>query len=90
MSEAIGTISRDDEDLVKVALLTFEPTGSPGGPIRYKGSFILSEGMPWPVPGELFTLTTADGRSGQILVERVSTGRHEDTLVFFCTSGPFA
>jgi hypothetical protein len=90
MSEAIGSISRDHKSFAKVALLTFEPTGSPGDPDRYKGSFILSEGMPWPTAGQSFALTTADGRSGQIRVERVSTGPHQDTLVFFRTSGPFA
>ncbi len=89
MSEAIGRISGDDKSLAKVALLTFEPAGSPGNPGRYKGSFILSEGTPWPTAGQSFTLATADGRSGQILVERVSTGPHQDTLVFFRTSGPF-
>jgi hypothetical protein len=89
MSEAIGRISRGDKDFATVALLTFEPTGSPGDPIGYKGSFILSEGTPWPAAGESFTLTTAES-SGQIVVERISTGPHQDTLVFFRTSGRFA
>jgi hypothetical protein len=90
MSEAIGSISRGDQSFAKVALLTFEPAGSPAGPIRYKGSFILSEGTPRPAAGQSFTLATADGRSGEIVVERVSTGPHQDTLVFFRTNGPFA
>jgi hypothetical protein len=90
MSEAIGSISREDKSFAKVALLTFEATGSPGDLIRYKGSFILSQGTPRPTAGQSFTLATADGRSGEILVERVSTGPHQDTLVFFRTSGPFA
>jgi hypothetical protein len=90
MTEAIGRISRGSKDFATVALLTFEPTGPPGDPIRYKGSFIVSEGTPWPAAGEAFTLATADGHSGQIVVERVSTGPHQDTLVFFRTNGPFA
>ena len=89
MSEAVAKIRRGDTDFATVALLTFEPTGFSGDPIGYKGSFILSEGTPWPSVGELFTLATADGRFGQIRVERVSTGPHQDTLVFFRTSGPF-
>jgi hypothetical protein len=89
MSEAIGRISGDDKSFAKIALLTFEPAGTPGDRDRYKGSFILSGGMPWPTAGQSFTLATADGRSGQILVERVSTGPRQDTLVFFRTSGPF-
>ena len=89
MSAAIGKISGDDQSFAKIALLTFELAGTPGDRDRYKGSFILSEGTPWPTAGQSFTLATADGRSGQILVERVSTGPHQDTLVFFRTSGPF-
>jgi hypothetical protein len=68
MSDAIGRISSDDKSFAKVALLTFEPTGSSSDPDRYKGSFILSEGTPSPTAGQSFTLATADGRSGQIFV----------------------
>ena len=89
MSEAIGRISGDDQSFAKIALLTFEPAGSPGKPDRYKGSFILSAGTPWPTAGKSFTLATADGLSGHILVDLVSTGPHQDTLVFFRTIGPF-
>jgi len=71
-------------------LLTFEPIGLIADPIGFKGSFILSEGTPWPTAGELLTLAIADGRSGKIRVERVTTGPHQDTLVFFRTIGPFA
>jgi hypothetical protein len=90
MSEAIGRISRGHQDPVTVVLLTLEPSGPAADPIGYKGSFILSEGAPLPRAGESFILETAGGRSGQILVERVSAGPHQDALVFFRTSGPFA
>ena len=88
MSEAVGKISRGETHFATVALLTFEPTGSPCDPIGYKGSFILSEGTPWPTVGELFTLATAEGRFGHIVVERLSSGPHQDTLVFFAPVVP--
>jgi hypothetical protein len=90
MSEAIGRISHGDDDLATVALLSFEPIGLLADPIGYKGSFILSEGTLRPTVDELYTLALADGRSGKIRIERVTIGTHQDTLVFFRTSGPFA
>ena len=87
MAKMIGTITDGEKIVAKDVPIDLRPAS--GGLQGFAGSIVLGPNDPFLAPGQSYTLTMADGRTGRILVARASTGSAKPTMVEFHTQGPF-
>jgi hypothetical protein len=87
MSRVIGTVVDGNRVVAKDTLIDLRPNAGPT--MGFFGSFVLGPGDAAPHTGSKCTLTTSDGRSGDILIARISAGSGQSTTVDFQTTGPF-
>jgi hypothetical protein len=90
MARVIGTISKDDKVLISDVSINLLQNNSPSGLIGFRGAFVKPEDSPHISAGTSFQLKCSDGRSGEILIKKVSLGTRQPTTVEFVTSGQFA
>ena len=88
MEKVIATISRGPDVLVKYVTVWIKFAEKNGKQV-WHGSFFHREGDHVPVGGP-YTLTTNDGREGEIMVSRSTVGGRQETKIEFVGSGPFA
>jgi hypothetical protein len=90
MERVVATISADGVPVVEGVEAWVEVIAPPGGPKDWRGFFISTVGYPKLDPSVLYRLTTADGRSGDIVLNStVPLGDHTPTRIDFLGSGRF-
>jgi hypothetical protein len=80
-----GDVLSGDQVVLSGVQVNIQPVK---GPLRgFTGSFIIPAGH-FLAPGK-YRLVLSDGRSGDIVISRLSSGSHQATVAYFQTSGVF-
>ena len=89
MVRVVGTISDGDQEIIRNVPITMHETHWPEGGSSWQGDFDLPPSVAPPNPLRFYRFSTADGRSGQIVVRSVDLVNRQSPHVVFRTTGPF-
>lgn len=88
MEQVVATIVNGSVVLAEDVTAWVRVATAPNGMKSWSGSFSLTGGSDIP-PGGPYLFRTADGRAGQIIVNRVGVGSSGGGRVEFVGTGPF-